>query len=233
MALEQALDEAHLFALKGQLENLQRLLDFEARGLGCELRYVRHRRHNFQTLVHAAALGGSIKIMTELLPTRGELRETDSLGNTALHHAASTLNLDLVKYIISILVPDTEVSAADVNNGNITSDDVLAMKATGKSVVSPTSAAAVGATTSAARSKRGSVSMIHGISTMGRSNSSQSDGGAETTKSMRDETIREGWLKKRRETDYFRKRWCVLRELSGLSYYDKREDAIKKYSFNI
>jgi myosin-5 len=213
-ALEQALDDAHLYALKGQLENLQRLLDFEARDLGCELRYVRHRRHKFQTLVHAAALGGSIKIMTELLPTRAELREVDSLGNSALHHAASTLNLDLVKYIISLLVPDIEVSAFDVNTGNISSPDLV--KGSKTSSMQPAQARK--------SVKRGSVSMVHGITFGGLGNGNS--GGAvpvnSSGKSMRDETIREGWLKKRRETDRFRKRWCVLRELSGLSYYDTK-----------
>eukprot|EP00615_Pteridomonas_danica_P012032 CAMPEP_0114375544 /NCGR_PEP_ID=MMETSP0101-20121206/36349_1 /TAXON_ID=38822 ORGANISM="Pteridomonas danica, Strain PT" /NCGR_SAMPLE_ID=MMETSP0101 /ASSEMBLY_ACC=CAM_ASM_000211 /LENGTH=1208 /DNA_ID=CAMNT_0001529645 /DNA_START=319 /DNA_END=3941 /DNA_ORIENTATION=- len=213
-SMEQALDDAHLYALKGQLENLQRLLDFESRGLGCEIRYVRHRRHKFQTLVHAAALGGSLKIMTELLPTRSELREVDSLGNTALHHAASTLNLDLVKYIISQLVPDTEVSAFDINTGNITSPELVGkVAASGAGAQQPRKSIA----------KRGSVSMVHGL-TLGGGGGKASGGVATNSsgKSMRDETIREGWLKKRRETDRFRKRWCVLRELSGLSYYDTK-----------
>ena len=31
-----------------------------------------------------------------------------------------------------------------------------------------------------------------------------------------------GWLKKRRETDRFRKRWCILRQDSNLEYRDTK-----------
>lgn len=34
--------------------------------------------------------------------------------------------------------------------------------------------------------------------------------------------IRGGYLKKRRETDTFRKRWCILRKDTGLTYYDTK-----------
>ena len=39
-------------------------------------------------------------------PTERELMSTDSEGNRALHLACSSLNLDLIKYLVSAEVPD-------------------------------------------------------------------------------------------------------------------------------
>jgi hypothetical protein len=55
-----------------------------------------------------------VSLLTDLQPSRQELKRVDARGNSALHHAAATLNLELVKHILGVLVPDSEVGACFV-----------------------------------------------------------------------------------------------------------------------
>ena len=79
-------------------------------GLGADLRAVRHRRLRFRNLLQSATLSGSPALVSDLNPTRAEVIAKDADGNTCLHHAASTLSLDLVKYLLSICVSSFSIN---------------------------------------------------------------------------------------------------------------------------
>ena len=235
LLLDVCLDRAHRRCLAGDRVGLQRVLDVDAAPLaaeGVDLRAVRHRRHSFRHLVHAACLGGSLTLVAELGPTKAELTSPDADGNSALHHAAATCNLDLVKLLLGILAPDCTVSAEDVNAGTISKasasggSKVKAVAARRGSVLlgqaRPASVARVDTSTMLAAAEAAASPTAQAAA----AKASKGKGGSlvgGSAKPTVDEScvVRKGFLKKRRETDTFRKRYCVLRsDATGLSYYD-------------
>jgi hypothetical protein len=133
--------------------------------------------------------------------------------------------------VLNIVVPDNVVSAEDVNLGRISPLGCFTSSPTRRETT---------------RRESGEVTVARRASTMERIGSSlfsrhdRGDRGAPspTAKGAREQSStlshlpeamsmnvsRSGYLKKRRETDSFRKRWCVLRYADGffLDYFDTR-----------
>jgi len=207
--LFKVVEQAHECAQAGDLGKLQKLLDLDAAGPGhIGVRAVRSRFARFRSLVQSACLSGSVALVSELRPSREELmEERDADGSTALHHAASTLSLELVKYVIESCLPPIEVSAEDVNRGTI-------------SVVRMNSESMI--TEAVRRPSDQRRPSGHGAG-FGTGDDRLTKRHTQDPK-KKDKVVRQGFLKKRRETDRFRKRWCVLRSES-IEYYETKSSS--------
>ncbi|GMH87102.1 hypothetical protein TL16_g10751 [Triparma laevis f. inornata] len=68
-----------------------------------ELKNMRYRFDHFKTLLQTVCKSGHLGIAQILDPSYEDVLQKDGLGNSALHYAAGSGNIDLVKYLASVV----------------------------------------------------------------------------------------------------------------------------------
>ena len=202
--LQDAVRDIHMMAEAGNLDGVNQVM-VDVMDEIPDIRHVRDRHGNFRSVVMTAAHAGSLAVVSGMEPTESELLETDAQGNRPLHLACGSLNLDLIKFLVSTEVPDDFDS---FGNGDLTSVSHTRTSWTAggggnkrrptMTPASPTGTARVRAASKATANRPGGTDFTADVDA--------------------NKEVRAGWLKKRRETDRYAKRWCVLTS-TELHYY--------------
>jgi myosin-5 len=198
------------------METVQRL--FHAAGAGDanavtrditfwpELLFVRNRwddRRSYSTLLHAACSSGTMDMVTLLEPFPEDVFAADRFGNSPMHSAAGAANYDLMKYLARRANMDVE-EALVIEAERMAHQRTISLRKISQNVN----------VFKLARLERARVLKQIGAVRAGGDVASMGDS----------KHLMSGFLRKRRETDRWLKRWCVLTETS-LLYYHKKTDA--------
>ncbi|CAM9985221.1 unnamed protein product, partial [Ectocarpus sp. 8 AP-2014] len=206
---------------------------------------------SYSTLLHAACQGGAIEVVALLEPFLSEITDKDRWGNTAVHVAAAECNYDLLKFL--------------AHRANLEVRKAVRAAARGQPAPRP-AAFPLGMSKEAFILAAGMVRRLRlaeaavppfrarhrgGLGAIGGGQGKEEDfGGDEEQRlaTLRLESLRmeswaegkpmvEGFLKKRRETDRWLKRWCQLKRFAppageagdtgpALFYFKKKADAL-------
>ncbi|CAM9455312.1 unnamed protein product [Phaeothamnion confervicola] len=171
-----------------------------------ELLFVRMRwdaERSFKTLLHAACSSGRMDMVALLEPFPEDVFAVERLGNTCLHYAAGAANYDLMKYLAKRANMDVEYALAEDEERYRQSRSLSRRKiSTNVNVFK------------LARLER--ARELRQIGAVRAKAARDGDKGDERH-------IMSGYLKKRRETDRWLRRWTVLTEKSVM-YYHKQSD---------
>ncbi|KAH8098029.1 hypothetical protein JL720_951 [Aureococcus anophagefferens] len=166
----------------------------------------RHPRRGLQTLAHAAAFGGNASLFELLLPRLdgAALLARDRRGDTPLHCAARATRLDLARAILGGL--DRSSTTAAVAPSKLRRASLFGdFRRSGEDAAK--AAAKVGTT-----------------SRFGRFFGGRSRAESAPASARQPGVVHCGRMRKRKEGDAWKERWCVLSDTS-LSYYGKKSDA--------
>ncbi|CAN0006552.1 unnamed protein product, partial [Ectocarpus sp. 6 AP-2014] len=206
---------------------------------------------SYSTLLHAACQGGAIEVVALLEPFLSEITDKDRWGNTAIHVAAAECNYDLLKFL--------------AHRANLEVRKAVRAAARGQPAPRP-AAFPLGMSKEAFILAAGMVRRLRlaeaavppfrarhqgGIGAIGHGQGREENcgrGEEQRLATLRLESLRmesweggqpmvEGFLKKRRETDRWLKRWCQLKRFAppageaghtgpALFYFKKKADAL-------
>jgi myosin-5 len=171
-----------------------------------DLLFVRNRwDRSYSTLLHAACSSGRLDLVVLLEPFPEDVFAADIFGSTCVHKAASTFSYDLMKYLAKRANIDVEAALAR-------DDDRISQQV------------------SISRRKLSTNVNVFKLARLDRARAKRNIGGVRAGQLDQGEEdpdakhLMAGYLKKRRETDRWNKRWCVLTE-TCLHYYHKKTDA--------
>lgn len=172
-----------------------------------DLLFVRNKwdeKKSFSTLLHAACASGSIGMVALLEPFPEDVLAKDRAGNCPIHAAAAGANYEILKYL--------------ARKANMDIDETLAREEEAKKHTRQLSRRKLSQNINVFKSARleraRAAIMIAGVGSRG----------AQLLSGSEDALLMAGFLKKRRETDRWNRRWCVLTE-SNLLYFHKKSDA--------
>mmetsp|Transcript_16662 Transcript_16662/g.23589 ORF Transcript_16662/g.23589 Transcript_16662/m.23589 type:complete len:1681 (+) Transcript_16662:67-5109(+) len=171
-----------------------------------ELLFVRNYWNSdriFPGLVHASCIAGQLNILTLLEPFPDDIFLTDRLGNTAMHYAAEASHYNLCKYI--------------GKRANLDVDAIIMKEDTRKAETNYLSNKRVRSNMNVFKRQR--IEMAIELKKLNKNK-----GVVQKKSGYYDSTLMmAGYLKKRRETDRWIRRWCVLTE-THLMYFHKKTD---------
>ncbi|CAM9446202.1 unnamed protein product, partial [Phaeothamnion confervicola] len=211
-----------------------------------ELLFVRMRwdaGSSYRTLVHSACFSGRMDMVALLEPFPEDVRAVERLRNSCLHYAASAANYSMIKYLAKRVNMDVEraLRPAVSPSPSLSPSPMPSAMAP----MAPLQGSREEAAANIASQRLAHARMRRDMSAMklrvnsgtGGTAGGKSPGAGSRNSVPSSRHLMEGFLKKRRETDRFLKRWCALKEFvpatnedgtagggPALCYYHKRGD---------
>ncbi|CAM9430236.1 unnamed protein product, partial [Discosporangium mesarthrocarpum] len=183
---------------------------------------------SYTTLLHAACQSGSMDMVTLLEPFPSDVLERDRRGDTCVHHAAAAANYDLIKYLAHRVNMDVvralEEEESKANHRRTISRPkvrytikyvaaVILFRVFHEALLFPVSCTHIF-----------QVSTNMNVFKHTRLERLRDARMSRAKDKAWDNKDGSGFLRKRRETDRWLRRWCVLTE-SSLLYYRKKTDS--------
>ena len=217
VCIDQRVKRLHEAARSGMVHVVAKILE-DRPGLST----LRNRKDMFKTLLHSAAMSDEASVVAYLNCQYPDLRVEDSVGNTPLHYAAGRGNYAITKMFARLCDSPQEPSAqlpkgaaaasqrkACFSISSVTSDTLDARRRAMKHktegrIASPPKP-----------SRRGT--LLDSKDLRGVALNDPQQAAAALTR------LKVGYLRKRRETDRFQRRWCILTD-KELKYYHSPQD---------
>jgi len=216
VCVDQRIKRLHEAARSGMVHVVAKILE-ERPGLST----LRNRRDQFKTLLHSAAMSDEASVVTFLNCQFPDLLVEDATGNTPLHYAAGRGNYAVTKLFARLCDSQSEPSAAHIKGAagasqrkacfsisSVTSDTLDARRRAMK-------AKTEGRVSSPSKPRRGA--LLDSKDLRGVALNDPQQAAAALTR------LKSGWLRKRRETDRFQRRWCILTD-KEIKYYHSPQD---------